>query len=443
MTALADQARDDAEMQKILHDAAIGHRTAARLINELRGQSITSEKSVRRYRRNRHQETPPKPQPRTPASGWTPGIDYDPAEGGEFRTVPRQVDKDAPEAEPDEDALLREWDLDPAVWEVVSARKSLWQGGAGGTWLEARRVSFRKRGPVAGLDTPADIEGILAGYPALEQQPAGDGILLAVVADCQAGKPDAGGSEQLVRAYKNCVDGVAQRIREMPGGRAKLLVFADVGDPVEGYVSQGGKNVILDLSLTEQIRVMRRLWLHAIGVLAPLCDRMLCPAVPDNHGQTTRQWNTKPSDNFALEIASSVADALAMSNDYRHVEFVFPEEDEISLAVNVGDNSTPLVVGFTHGHMVSQPSGIPDWWARQTAGNQPVASARILITGHHHHLRIQATGGEKYWIMCPALEGGSDWYRHRRGDNSVSGILSVALHPAERVPWRNIQIHTS
>ena len=74
MTALADQARNDAEMQRILHDAAIGHRTAARLINELRGASITSEKSVRRYRRNRATGDAPKPQPRLPASGWTPGM---------------------------------------------------------------------------------------------------------------------------------------------------------------------------------------------------------------------------------------------------------------------------------------------------------------------------------------------------------------------------------
>ena len=77
--------------------------------------------------------------------------------------MPRQVDKDAPEAEPDEDALLREWDLDPAVWEVVSARKSLWQGGAGGTWLEARRVSFRKR--AHGLSAAEmDVEGIFSKY---------------------------------------------------------------------------------------------------------------------------------------------------------------------------------------------------------------------------------------------------------------------------------------
>ena len=193
MTALADQARDDAEMQRILHDAAIGHRTAARLINELRGQSITSEKSVRRYRRNRHQETPPKPQPRLSASGWTPGIDYDPAEGGEFRTVPRQVVKDAPEAEPEEDALLREWDLDPAVWEVVSARKSLWQGGAGGTWLEARRVSFRKR--ARGLSAAElDVEGIWSRYTPgrLERQPCGITSSCSQPWDSSQGKPGAG-----------------------------------------------------------------------------------------------------------------------------------------------------------------------------------------------------------------------------------------------------------
>ena len=165
MTPLADKARDDAEIKKILDDVSIGHRTAARKINDLRGECTTSEKSVRRYRRNAGMPPAP-PQPRrVPGTGntWTAGIDYDPTTGGEFRTVPRTVDRDAPEPEPDDADLLRQWELDPAVWEVVSARKSLWQGGAGGTWLEARRVSFRKRA-VGTSAAELDIDGIMSAY---------------------------------------------------------------------------------------------------------------------------------------------------------------------------------------------------------------------------------------------------------------------------------------
>ena len=142
--------------------------------------------------------------PGRPASGWTPGIDYDPAEGGEFRTVPRQVDKDAPEAEPDEDALLREWDLDPAVWEVVSARKSLWQGGAGGTWLEARRVSFRKR--AHGLSAAElDVEGIFSKYtrpcPSSRPRKSPHRIVMVPAGDLQLGKAEGGGTAATIERF--------------------------------------------------------------------------------------------------------------------------------------------------------------------------------------------------------------------------------------------------
>ena len=290
MTALADQARDDAEMQRILHDAAIGHRTAARLINELRGESITSEKSVRRYRRNRHQETPPKPRdPRTPASGWTPGIDYDPAEGGEFRTVPRQVDKDAPEAEPDEDALLREWDLDPAVWEVVSARKSLWQGGAGGTWLEARRVSFRKR--AHGLSAAEmDVEGIFSKYTRpvpSTRRVSPSRIVMVPAGDLQLGKAEGGGTPATIERFCRITSDIDGELARTQADQTLILPW--LGDCIEGIVSQNARMLTtLDISITEQVRAYRRLMMHQIATLAPLAEKVIIPVVPGNHDETTR-----------------------------------------------------------------------------------------------------------------------------------------------------------
>ena len=47
------------------------------------------------------------------------------------------------------------------MWEVTSARKSLWQSGD--KWLEARRVSFRKRS-LGTVLTVGDIDGIMARY---------------------------------------------------------------------------------------------------------------------------------------------------------------------------------------------------------------------------------------------------------------------------------------
>src|SRR6185503_17120848 len=181
----------DARVRGILDDPTIAHRAAARRINDLLGDNSTSEKSVRRYRGNaRRAEALGQPHPTTvqaPVSGsggrWQPGIDIDPKEGGEFRTRPREITREAPEPEPEEADLLGEFDLDPAVWEVVSARKSQWQSGD--RWLEARRVSFRRRS--AGPVTVTDVEGIFSRYypvphPVVPRRPDTKGRIVMVPA---------------------------------------------------------------------------------------------------------------------------------------------------------------------------------------------------------------------------------------------------------------------
>jgi hypothetical protein len=258
----------------------------------------------------------------------------------------------------------------------------------------------------------------------------------------QVGKPDQGGTERLVKTFQQCIAGVAQRIRDTPDHRVGTLLLVQLGDCVEGIVSQGGR-LRTDISLTEAIRVTRRLLLHAIGELAPLCDRMLIASVAGNHDEIRRDQQTKPTDSWSLEVVSGVADALAMSAEYRHVEFAFPVEGELSLAVRVGDG---LTVGLTHGHVCgSAPTAVPAWWRGQALGGQAVgqSACRVLLTGHWHHLRVQAAGKDRYWIQAPALETGSDWFRNRSGDESVSGVLSMFLHPGAVVPWSDLRIHGS
>jgi hypothetical protein len=43
---------------------------------------------------------------------------------------------------------------------------------------------------------------------------------------------------------------------------------------------------------------------------------------------------------------------------------------------------------------------------------------RIQATGQNRH-----TGRSKWWVQAPTMDNGSDWYRHRAGADSNSGLV--------------------
>lgn len=451
MTAISDlpsMAQVNAEIRRILDDASIGHRTAARMILDL--GVTTSEKSVRRYRNKRLQPealTSPNPiassRPTVNASGgtWHPGIDIDPAVGGEFRTKPRVVSGEPFEPEPNEAELLAEWDLDPAVWTVTSARKSLWQSGD--RWLEARRVSFKRRDKGLTIEA-ADVEDIMSQYMVTRPWPRRDvseRILMVPAGDLQLGKPDGGGSAATMDRFCRITDDIAGMVASE--GFNTSLILPWMGDCIEGLVSQRGRLVAtLDLTITQQVRAYRRLMMHQIAMLAPLAVKVLIPVLPGNHDETYRDQAMPVGDSWAIEGASAVADWMSGRPEFEHVEFVFPEPDEMGITVNVGTDDTPYVISFHHGHSVSTPAGIIPWWAKQSHGRQHAGRADLLVTAHFHHLRVEHTGGNRTWLQIPALDGGSDWYRLRSGEQGVTGIASVEITPGSGQGWRNLTVHS-
>ncbi len=453
MTALRDLpalARADADVKKILHDPTIGHRPAATQINVLRGPGTTTEKSVRRYREKRMSPqvlTSPYAQdsarPKTGSvPGWNPGIDIDPAEGGEFRTVPVEVSREAPAPEPEEAVLLEQFDLDPAVWEITAARKSQWQSGD--RWLEARRVSFRKRGNGLSL-TRADIDGIMSAYitplpPTSDTTADWNRIVMVPSGDLQLGKQDGGGTAATINRFCRITDDIRSGLTEPVGA----LILSWNGDCIEGLVSQNGTLIAkLDISVTEQVRVYRRLMMHQIATLAPLAGKVLIPVVPGNHDETTRVQAMPMTDSWAIEGASAVADWMSGRPEYAHVEFLFPDPGEPGVTVDVGPDGTPYVISFIHGHTTgNRPDRVLDWWKGQAHGRQQAGHADMLVSAHYHHLRIEHSGGRRTWIQIPALDGGSDWYRHRTGEEAITGIVSMDITPGKGQGWRDLTVHS-
>ena len=367
---------------------------------------------------------------------WTPTYELTDDEG-EVRSVPHMVTGDA---EPLDAEMLIEVGLDAEVWEVVTRRESRWQRHDG-SWLRAYRLTVKRRGAGACDLSAEQMSQILMGYQSKPPQSSeGSGTLLVGVADLQAGKLDNSGSAGLVERFGRITEDIRAHIEAR---RPKLdrLILAWAGDCIEGVVAQGGRLATrLDLSVTEQVRLYRRLALHQIATLAPLANEVLVATVPGNHDETIRTVDMGVNDSWAIEGMSAVSDALVLGGDkYSHVNFLFPEPERLDVTFNAGSEEHPYVIGLTHGHLASSPNGEINWWKGQAHAEQPIGRAQLLLTGHFHHTRVEDTGTRKTWIQLPALDGGSAWFLRKKGEDCTAGMATLDITGAGR-GWANLRI---
>ena len=376
-------------------------------------------------------------QPTAKTVQWQPGLDLS-TNRGEARTLPVPV---AEATVPEDLVLLESVGADPDKWEITGRKESRWQN-AGGEWLCAHKLELGRRGAQTGDLSVAQISEILNDYTfSAYRTYHGNGVFVVPIADLQAGKIDGGGTAALVDRFGRIVQEVRGRL-EREGG-CDLLVIPVLGDCIEGLVSQGGKLVTrLDISVTEQVRVYRRLLTHIIAELAPYATRVVVPVLPGNHDETYRIVDTPVTDSWAIEGASAVADAMEFNQKYQHVSFIFPASEELVVTLNVGTQEKPFVLGFTHGHLAKAPNSVEAWWGKQAFGKQHAGSADILFSGHFHHLRVEQMGSDRVWIQAPALDGGSDWFRRSDGKDTPAGMLSMWITPGQGIGWEGLTIHT-
>ena len=246
--------------------------------------------------------------------------------------------------------------------------------------------------------------------------------------DWQLGKSDGDGADGTIKRILDSLDQSIERIKELKRVRkwSGNAVLALTGDCVEGFLSQNGANMWrTNLTMTEQVRLYRRLVFEMTTRLAGEVDSLLVTAVPGNHGETVRtsgRMSTRMDDSWDIDAVIAVADTLKTNPQaYSHVKFVMPSKDEGTVVLDLGGTITALA----HGHQV--PRGdVPKWVAEHAKNMAPVGDAHLVITGHHHHLRIQSLG-PRTWIQVPAMESESVWWRHRTGEVSPPGMVSVLV----------------
>lgn len=274
--------------------------------------------------------------------------------------------------------------------------------------------------------------------PSKRVLPTGDDAFVIAPGDLQLGKIDGGGSPAIVARFQEKIYAAVERLKQLrkSGASVGQIVLALLGDCIEGYSSQGGRLAKrTDLSLTEMVRVYRRLVLWAIKLLAPLCDRLVVVAIPGNHDEAVRLGNemaTSYDDSWAIEGVVAVQDGIEQhaGPEFDHVAFAYPGRDELTVTLDV----CGTIVGFAHGHQFK--GGWEKWWASQAHGCQPIGDSTLLLAGHLHHL-IVTQPGSKSFIQVPAMDGGSVWWKHRTGQDSPPGLVTLVVG---RGSWSDLAV---
>jgi hypothetical protein len=336
--------------------------------------------------------------------------------------------------------VLRGQGLEPAEWTVTGLRSSEWTMANGDTGVSTRFTFARKSASVTGVGP--DIDELLAAIeasPVVERdEQAGEHTFIVALGDMQFGKIDGDGVEGTLRRTIENLNEAARLLEEY---RLRFSIahvhIAWLGDHIEGFVSQGGANTWrTQLTLNEQIRLTRRVMLHALLLFAPLCSRLTMVAVPGNHGEAVRFMGkgvTRYDDSHDTESLIAVKDAADLNpTRFAHVEFYVPDTDELSVVVQCSGS----VIAHVHGHQF-RPGKHFEWWKGQAFGrSSAMHQADVLLSGHLHHEFIEADGPRTF-IQVPSMESESTWFRHSKGAEGAPGLI-VAITKDGRVPVKEV-----
>lgn len=373
--------------------------------------------------------SPPAP-PTPPPSGWQPHVDISDT-GATIITKSYAITGPAgSQDEVDLKELLEEHGLTPSLWSIKSHSSSRWQV-YDGSWRESHRITAEPTSARFGIDLPDldDLHKAVRRSRVKRPENGSDGLTAVVVlSDLQVGKAhDArGGTEEMLERVE---DSRLKLIKYVKKLKPAEIVLVDAGDPIENFESTAQQDRTNDLSLTEQIRVWRRVlwtWVDTIAALAPSVKVV---AVGSNHGRVRRGKNPMgpPSDDYGIEALAQVADIASANPElYRHVSFHVPPETDEALAVQLTGGK---VLGVVHGHQVSNIDKISDWWRGQSHGRTPVGAADFLIHGHFHQMRVSTSGDDRWIFGAPTADAGSAWFRNLRGHESAPGVMTFCVGP--------------
>jgi hypothetical protein len=353
---------------------------------------------------------------------FRPGVEFDGTQGE--ATTPGYL------SEPESfDEFLIDAGFDPAGIEVIPPmRTSRWQR-YDGEWLTSYRFHFRKKG--TDIDLPVLMSQAFKKARVKPLTKHSDKALVVLWSDLQVGKVDyRGNSETLVERVALMQQRLVALVKEHKP--AKIL-FCDTGDVVENFSNKASMAQLQsnDLSIMDQVDLAATFAWETLKQLYALVPDVTYLSIGSNHCQWRVNGQTvgKATDDWGIFIGRQLAKLAEASN--MDIRFVEPQPHDESLAFDVFDDGFHIL-GLVHGHQVSRPDSMGDWWRKQAFGKQPVAAATVLAHGHFHHLSIKELGSNdrgnsRFIVMASTLDNGSGWYRMNSGEDSVPGLVTFIL----------------
>ena len=358
-------------------------------------------------------------------NNFRPAVEFDGENG--FAITPGIPAGEVPNFE----QFLEEQGFDPELYEVVgSPRTSRWQK-YDESWLTSYRFNFRLKVREQNLKLLWETAKKANSKDKAKKLIKNDKALVIMLADFQIGKSDhrGGHEEQLERVFQsfNALEAVMKKGYER-------IILAEMGDVIEGFTSKQdtAQTYGNTLSLMQQVDVAASLVWDLVKRANKYCNQVTYATVASNHCQfriNKQQVGLPGLDDWGIVIAQQIN---RLSKEVGiGVEVLVPQPSDESLAFDVFGDSFH-VLGLWHGHQSARPEAVPQWWEKQTFGNQPVSAASIGLTGHFHHLRVQelglhSNGGSRYWIQGKTMDNGSSWFRLNSGQDSQPGLTCFEL----------------
>ncbi|MFF3692058.1 hypothetical protein [Streptomyces sp. NPDC002221] len=337
--------------------------------------------------------------------------------------------------------VLRAHQLNPVDWDVKAFRSSEWTMPNGELGVSTRFTFARRQGVEAERPNLDELLALVDRYDPprlLTAQRQGDHTLIVALGDMQFGKADGDGVAGTLHRAISCIDKAAALLDDY---RKRFAIghvhLAWLGDHIEGYQSQNGANAWrTSLTLTEQIRLTRRVMAHAVLRLAPLVERLTVAAVPGNHGEAVRfngKGITRYDDSHDTDALIAVQEAVSLApEEFGHVEFFVPDTDELTVVVECSGT----VVAHAHGHQW-RPGKHFEWWRSQAFDKtSAMHTADLLLAAHLHHEFVD-TDGPRTFIQIPAMESESTWWRHLKGTRGAPGLMVMVTKDGE-VPVKEV-----
>ena len=396
----------------------------------------------------------PPPRPARPVDvpkGWEPGVRWSNSTGNGTVTT------DALAGEPDAaiwTEIIADWGLDAYLLEIVDGSIELigWDSpiaDGGGAVVRLKRYKAKLRRRTEGADH-ADIEALCR--QASKRKPrkvpvidVADRALVVAFSDWQLGKGEGDGTAGTVDRIIASIDATVARINELkyvkrPVGAVYVVGMGDLVEQCGGHYPSQAATV--DLHRRDQMKVARRLILRAVDLLVDRTDcRIVLTGVAGNHGENRENGKaiTSPTDNDDLAVIEQVSDIMA-SNPERYGERVSSFlPSMLSMCLDIAG----VPVGFAHGHKAGSgatpEAKLAKWWTGQVMGGQPTSDARILVTGHYHHLALSESTG-RTWMQCPAMDPGSGWWTESTGQSSPSGMLTFVADATTARGWTDLAV---